>query len=149
MIYMELENKDYAMHKVMKYLTKIRENNDNNNTEKNIVYSKKLKQWINVMVGGGFEEKYIHLLETDVEFSSLVRNIKSTGNFNPINRLITLFNNYHFTTENVPINGKKAIGRKQGARIARHLLSINHEIMSGLINRTIINQDNSLRLKKI
>jgi hypothetical protein len=46
---MELENKDYATHKVMKYLTKLR---GNINVQQKYIYSKKLDHWVSVMVGG-------------------------------------------------------------------------------------------------
>jgi hypothetical protein len=42
-------NKQYAMNKVVKYMTKLKQNI---NAQQKYVYSKKLDQWVNVMVGG-------------------------------------------------------------------------------------------------
>jgi hypothetical protein len=79
MIYMELENKEYATHKVMKYLTKLR---GNINVQQKYIYSKKLDHWVNVMVGGTLNEiqreKFLYLLYSDRDnrFNSLFYRIK-------------------------------------------------------------------------
>ncbi len=74
MIYMELENKDYAMHKVMKYLTKIR---GNINAQQKYIYSKKLDHWVNVMVGGLptrlQTKKFRDLMKNNISFSSAAK----------------------------------------------------------------------------
>jgi hypothetical protein len=52
-------NKQYAMSKVIKYMTKLK---SNINAQQKYVYSKKLDQWVNVMVGGSVEDQIFYLL---------------------------------------------------------------------------------------
>jgi hypothetical protein len=93
---MELDNKDYATHKVMKYINKLKENN---NAEKNKVYSKKLKQWIDVMVGGRVTRlqinKFKSLLDNNREFAEIYRQITPNSPIQNKNWMTQLFAIYN------------------------------------------------------
>ncbi len=144
MIYMELENKDYAMHKVMKYLTKLR---GDINVQQKYIYSKKLDHWVNVMVGGGFEERYKSLLQSNEgKFRTIVLEILNNSNRNQPNfratrgffanrdRLISIFNQ----GLRVPV-----LGRRRGKEAFNDF--ITERAMTDLISRTTLTPNGNLQ----